>query len=207
MIKKSQRKLNIGFSLVMVLFFLLLLQISPRLAWLFVLSLALGFTLQKSRLCFAASFRDPWLVGSTKLTEALIIILLICIPGFAIVYHFFTVCNIPIALNVTPFGIHTFIGGILFGIGMVLAGGCASGTLMRVGEGFAMQMIALVGLIIGAFLGKVSLPYWLQIFHEFPAVFLPNIMGWVPAVITQLLILLLIWQLIRRWQRKRKELT
>jgi len=110
-------------------------------------------------------------------------------------------------LNVTPFGIHTFIGGILFGIGMVLAGGCASGTLMRVGEGFAMQMIALVGLIIGAFLGKVSLPYWLQIFHEFPAVFLPNIMGWVPAVITQLLILLLIWQLIRRWQRKRKELT
>ena len=32
----------------------------------------------------------------------------------------------------------------MFGIGMVISGGCASGTLMRVGEGFTMQILSLV---------------------------------------------------------------
>ncbi len=41
----------------------------------------------------------------------------------------------------------------MFGIGMVIAGGCASGTLMRVGEGFAMQMLSLLFFVIGSLIG------------------------------------------------------
>lgn len=40
---------------------------------------------------------------------------------------------------------NTVVGGIIFGIGMVIAGGCASGMLMRIGEGFEMHLITLVG--------------------------------------------------------------
>lgn len=202
MLKKSQQKLNLGFSFFILLLLLLLVQVSAQLALIFLVSLAIGFTMQKSRICFVAAFRDPLLVGTTKLTETLILLLVISIPSFAIVYNFADMFNISLNLYVTPFGVHTFIGGILFGTGMVLAGGCASGILTRVGEGFAMQMIALLGLFIGAFWGKYSLPHWLSIFHEFPGIFLPDIMGWVPAVALQLSILLLLWKAIRWWQRR-----
>lgn len=204
MLIKSQVKLNIGFLIFLVLLFLLLIQVSIKLTLLFAVSIAIGFTLQKSRFCFVSAFRDPLLVGTTKLTEALILLLAISILGFAMVFHLANIFNYPLALYVTPFGLHTFIGGIIFGTGMVLAGGCASGILMRVGEGFAMQMIALLGLLIGAFLGKYSLSYWLTIFHEFPGVSLPDTLGWVTSITLELLILLLLWKVIRWWQQKQK---
>jgi hypothetical protein len=40
-------------------------------------------------------------------------------------------------------------GGFIFGIGMVLAAGCASGTTYRVGEGMMGSFVALLGLMIG----------------------------------------------------------
>lgn len=203
MLKKSQSKLNFGFSIFILLFLIFLFQLSTRLALIFALSLALGYTLQKSRFCFVAAFRDPLLVGTTKLSQAVILLLLISIPAFTLVFYISSLLNLPIELKVTPFGFHTLLGGILFGIGMVIAGGCASGTLMRVGEGFAMQMLALGGLIIGAFLGNFSLPYLLNIFQEFPGVFLPDIMGWIPALSIQLLALLSLWQGIRWWQKSK----
>jgi rhodanese-related sulfurtransferase len=43
----------------------------------------------------------------------------------------------------------TFLGGVLFGIGMVIAGGCTAGTLFRVGEGNVPSLIAAVGMIAG----------------------------------------------------------
>ncbi|WP_018214524.1 YeeE/YedE thiosulfate transporter family protein [Desulfitobacterium hafniense] len=204
MLKKSQWKLNLSFSIFILLLLLLLIQVSLQLALIFAVSLAIGFTLQKSRFCFVSAFRDPLLVGTTKLTEAVIVLLAISIPGFAIAFHLAPMFNIPVSLYVTSFGGHTFIGGVLFGTGMVLAGGCASGILMRVGEGFAMQMIALLGLLIGAFLGKYSLSYWLAAFHEFPGVFLPDTIGWIPSITIELFILFLLWKVIRWWQKRQK---
>ncbi|MCP3873130.1 MAG: YeeE/YedE family protein [Desulfobacteraceae bacterium] len=43
----------------------------------------------------------------------------------------------------------TFFGGIIFGIGMVIAGGCTAGTLYRVGEGNVPSFIAAIGMIMG----------------------------------------------------------
>jgi uncharacterized membrane protein YedE/YeeE len=49
-----------------------------------------------------------------------------------------------------PFGIHTLIAGMIFGVGMVLAGGCASGSLYKIGEGNGTSFLAaFFGLCIG----------------------------------------------------------
>lgn len=202
MLKKSQWRLNLGFTIFIILLIVFLIQVSMQLALIFALSLGLGFTLQKSRFCFVSAFRDPLLVGSTNLSQAVILLIAISVIGFAVIANGADILNIPVSLYVSPFGIHTFIGGILFGIGMVVAGGCATGVLMRIGEGFAMQMIALAGLLIGAFLGKFSLPYWLLHFGELPGVFLPDIFGWLPAIAIQLLILFILWKVTRWWQKK-----
>jgi len=201
-ITSSQWKLNLGFSLFMLLLIVLLMQVSIQLALIFALSLALGFTLQRSRFCTASAFRDPILVGTTKLTQAFILLLAISIMGFAVVANGAEILKIPLKLNVFPLGIHTIIGGILFGIGMVLAGGCVSGVLTRIGEGFAMQMFALLGLLFGTAFGGYSSPYIRSIFGEFSGVFLPDIFGWLPSVAIQLLILLILWEVTRWWHKK-----
>ena len=42
----------------------------------------------------------------------------------------------PSDANVLPVGLSTLVAGTLFGVGMVLAGGCVSGSLYRMGEGY-----------------------------------------------------------------------
>ena len=41
-----------------------------------------------------------------------------------------------------PVGIHTFLGGVLFGIGMVLVAGCSFSSAYRSGEGNIPHLIA-----------------------------------------------------------------
>ncbi len=61
-----------------------------------------------------------------------------------------------------PLGVSVAIGAFLFGVGMQLGGGCASGTLYTVGGGSARMLVTLVFFIVGSLLGSAHLPYWLQ---------------------------------------------
>lgn len=198
----SQRKWNIGFILFLTLLLALLSEISIRLTLIMALGISLGFVLQKSRFCLVSAFRDPILIGMTQLTRAFLLLLGISILGFALVSWGASQRNIPLTLNVFPLGVHTIVGGLLFGIGMVLAGGCSSGILMRIGEGFAMQWVAFFGLVVGAVLGERSLVNWRNVFGEIPGIFLPDVLGWVPTLVLEILVLLALWQLARWWQKK-----
>ena len=93
---------------------------------------------------------------------------------------------------------------VLFGIGMVIAGGCASGTLMRVGEGFGMQMLSLFFFIVGSLLGAAHFGWWkLNFIVRGPKIFLPDIFGWVGAVVLQLLIIALLWIAADKWAKRK----
>jgi uncharacterized membrane protein YedE/YeeE len=41
------------------------------------------------------------------------------------------------------------IGGLIFGFGMILAGGCVAGILFRIGEGQLSSVIGFIGLMLG----------------------------------------------------------
>ncbi len=198
----SQQKWNIGFIVFLTLLLALLSQISIRLTLITALGISLGFVLQKSRFCMVSALRDPILIGMTQLTRALLLLLGISILGFALVSWGASQGNIPLRLNVFPLGVHTVAGGLMFGIGMVLAGGCTSGILMRIGEGFAMQWVAFFGLVVGAVIGQRSQVHWRNLFGDSPGIFLPDILGWVPTLILEITILVALWQLARWWQIK-----
>ena len=198
----SQRKWNIGFMLFLTLLLTLLSQISIRLTLIMALGISLGFVLQKSRFCLVSALRDPILIGMTQLTRAFLLLLGISILGFALVSWGASVKNIPLRLNVFPLGVHTVVGGLLFGMGMVLAGGCSTGILMRIGEGFAMQMVAFFGLVLGAVLGERTVINWRNVFGELPGIFLPDILGWIPTLILEIAVLSALWRLARWWQIK-----
>ncbi|HLN23737.1 MAG TPA: YeeE/YedE family protein, partial [Patescibacteria group bacterium] len=57
-------------------------------------------------------------------------------------------------------GYSMVLGAFLFGIGMQLGGGCASGTLYTVGGGSTRMVVTLAGFIAGSAIGVYHLPLW-----------------------------------------------
>jgi len=62
---------------------------------------------------------------------------------------------------VAPFGVSVAAGAFLFGVGMQLGGGCASGTLYTVGGGSTPMVVTLVFFAGGSLAGSAQLPWWL----------------------------------------------
>src|SRR5699024_8499 len=63
---------------------------------------------------------------------------------------------------VSPVGVSLLVGAFIFGIGMQLGGGCASGTLYAVGSGRSVMFITLLFFIIGTTIGAYHLPFWTE---------------------------------------------
>ncbi|MCF8178411.1 MAG: YeeE/YedE family protein [Sulfuritalea sp.] len=94
---------------------------------------AIGFIMHRSRLCFARAFREPFMTAEGDMTKAVILALAIGIPIAALLFEKKVIDPY---LAIPPrFWVGSLLGGLIFGIGMVFAGGCASGSLWRMGEG------------------------------------------------------------------------
>ena len=63
---------------------------------------------------------------------------------------------------IAPVGVSVTVGAFLFGLGMQLGGGCASGTLFTVGGGRSRMLVTLVFFCVGSVIGTAHLPWWLQ---------------------------------------------
>jgi uncharacterized protein len=196
--KKKKNQLPLG---MLSLFVIIALGIalgtqSANLAFFWFTGTIFGFILQRARFCFTASMRDPYLTGGTSLTKAVLLALAVTSIGFwAIKYGAFSRgLPIPGQSFVVPISIATVVGGIVFGIGMVISGGCASGTLMRVGEGFTMQMLSIFFFVVGSLLGAAHFGWWTEnvILHG-KTVFLPDVFGWLGSIVVQLLTIALLW--------------
>jgi uncharacterized membrane protein YedE/YeeE len=120
---------------------------NPVLTGLFV-GIAFGFVLQRGRFCMNSAFRDIVTLKDYTLLKSVGAALLVMLIGFALMN-----ATGVIALNPKPltWGAN-LLGSFIFGIGMVIAGGCASGITYRVGEGMVGAMTAVLGLAIGGYL-------------------------------------------------------
>lgn len=102
--------------------------------------LPLGFVMQRGRFCITGAFRDMYVIKSHRMFVALLIAISIQAVGLAIFFDTGVLTESP-AENFAPFAV--MIGAFLFGIGIILAGGCATGTWYRAGEGLIGSWIAL----------------------------------------------------------------
>ncbi len=159
-----------------------------------------GYIMQRSRFCFAAGFRDIFLIRNTTMARAILLVLGLTTSAFALIY---ALTNGAVHLNINPAGLHTVAAGLIFGFGMVIAGNCVSGCLMRMGEGYLMQWITFTGLLAGSAAGAWHLGWWYQFsISRSPAIFLPDYLGWLPSLALQLTLLLLLYLLAWRYERK-----
>lgn len=103
----------------------------------------LGFVLQRGRVCFSSAFRDLYLAKDNYIFKAGLLAIALTAIGFMLLAQFGLIKLAPSALNWGG----VIVGGYLFGVGMVLAGGCAGGMTSRIGEGSATHIVA--GLVYG----------------------------------------------------------
>lgn len=166
--EKSQIPYGVILLLIALIVCIFLWKYHYRYAVSLGIGIIIGIILRYSRFCFVAAFRDPFITGSTRLFRGVILAMIVSTVGFAVIQSRYTHIKganydlIPGA--VSSVGIHVMIGAFIFGIGMVLAGGCASGVLMRIGEGHALHWIVLIGFIIGTLLGAKNYSFWYENF-------------------------------------------
>jgi len=203
--KKKPNQIPAGMIVAGLIFLvaILLLNISPTVSLFWMIGIGFGFILQRGRFCFTASMRDPYLTGSTTLTRAVLIAFAITTVGFAAIKYGYAANGLPMPGMgyVVPISAATIIGSFMFGIGMVIAGGCASGTLMRLGEGFQMQIISLTFFVIGSLWGAHDFGWWkYNVISKGKAIFLPDVFGWMGALTIQLGFIFFLYYVARRYQ-------
>jgi uncharacterized membrane protein YedE/YeeE len=82
---------------------------------------------------------------------------------------------------VSPVGLPVIVGAFLFGVGMQLGGGCASGTLYTAGGGSVRMLATLAAFIAGSVIGAMHQPLWTGA-PTFAPVSLVMTMGAAPAL-------------------------
>jgi uncharacterized membrane protein YedE/YeeE len=104
-----------------------------------------GFFLEKADLCGSSAFSEIIMLKDWKKIQGIWMIIVVSMVGFSLLSFLGLV-----KLNPKPLIWASYIvGGVIFGVGMVLAGGCVSGSLFKVGQGNINSMAALVGIPIG----------------------------------------------------------
>ena len=104
-----------------------------------------GFFLQKGDLCGASAISEVILFRDRRKLWGLWVAIVVSMLGFAALD-----LGGAVRLNPKPLVWASFaIGGAIFGVGTVLAGGCVSGCLYKAGTGNLNSMAALVAVPIG----------------------------------------------------------
>lgn len=107
--------------------------------------LAFGILIERGQICFTAAFRDLFLVGRSLMAKAIIVGMAVSAVATIIIITIY---------GLTPItqiaALSTFIGGALFGLGIVMASGCETGMMYRLMEGQVLFLPVFAGNIIGA---------------------------------------------------------
>lgn len=167
-----------------------------------ILGTITGFVMHRADFCLAGALRNFCLFRDAAMLRA-VALLVAAAMAFFEAGRLAGFLPLPFPL-LGPASLATVAGGVLFGIGMVLAGGCVAGSLYRLGSGSFLSLLAVIGLVAGSALYAEIHPWWQGIQRAtilFPgALTLPRLMGCEPAVVI-LPVLTLAAFFLRRWWR------
>ena len=208
---KHKKNLYTGsiLSFLSILFSVLFSASDATLASVWMLSNVTGFTLQRSRFCFASGFRDLLLFGSGFTLKGILTGLFISTVGFSAIMHWLVpntgLGMLPPEAHIFPVGLSTITGGLIFGFGMVIAGGCVSGSLYRLGEGYVTSISSILGISIGMILAMMSWDWWNNNVIKYePTLWLPQIqnIGYSWSIVITTITISALFLLVNYWESK-----
>jgi uncharacterized protein len=151
-----------------------------------LIAVGLGYAMQRGRWCMVQGFREPHMTGNGTMAKSVALSICIVAVGAAVLKYEVPVradgdaVLAPINYVRGTFGWGGVVGGFIFGLGAMLAGGCGTGTLWRVGEG--QLKLWLVMIVFGISNSLTTL--WVQT-NDWEArgvlgkyVYLPDVMGY-----------------------------
>ena len=136
--------------------------VSGRYAALYLLGGVLGLVLYHTAFGFASGWRAFVAEGRGARLRAQMLMLALASAIFLPVLAEGSLFGRAVGGAVAPAGVSVLVGACLFGVGMQLGGGCASGTLYTLGGGSGRMAVTLVFFMLGSVLGSAHLPWWLD---------------------------------------------
>ncbi|RSZ62377.1 hypothetical protein EAH68_09555 [Corynebacterium hylobatis] len=136
----------------------------------------LGIVMQRGRFCVTGMLRDIFLQKTWRSLVALFIVISVHAVGIAALTSLGIIS--PTYSNFAPIAVIG--GGFLFGLGIILAGGCASGTWFRSAEGLIGSWIALIFYALSAAAMQTGALNWLNVglkSYDTPLTTLPATFG------------------------------
>ena len=134
--------------------------VSWRQAALFLVGATAGVVLYHAAFGFTSSWRVFISDRRGAGLRAQMLMLAISCAVFFPILAAGTLWGQPMRGSVAPVGVGVAFGAFIFGLGMQLGGGCASGTLFSVGGGSARMLVTLFFFVIGSVVGTAHTPWW-----------------------------------------------
>lgn len=160
-------------------------------ALLFLIGGALGVTLYHASFGFTSSWRVFIKERRGRGLRAQMIMLALAVLLFFPALGVGELFGQPVKGNVNPISMSVAIGAFIFGIGMQLGGGCASGTLYTVGGGSSRMIITLIFFCLGSVIATSHLDWWFNLPHLAPISVVEQL-GVAPALIVNFILFALI---------------
>ena len=174
-------------AFVLLLFGAAFLQnsVGSRQVLLLVVGAALGLTLYHAAFGFTSAWRVFINDRRGAGLRAQMVMLAVAVVLFFPALGAGTLFGQPVVGLVAPVGISVVFGAFIFGIGMQLGGGCASGTLFTVGGGNARMLVTLLFFICGSLIATHHVDWWFAL-PSFAPVSIVKSFGVVPALLLSL---------------------
>lgn len=134
--------------------------ISWRQAALFLVGAAAGVVLYHAAFGFTSSWRVFIADRRGAGLRAQMLMLAVTCAVFFPLLAAGSFLGTPVRGSISPVGIGVAVGAFIFGLGMQLGGGCASGTLFSVGGGSTRMLVTLFFFIIGSVIGTAHMGWW-----------------------------------------------
>ena len=166
-------------------------MVSLNQALLFLIGGALGMTLYHASFGFTSSWRVFIKERRGRGLRAQMIMLSLAVLLFFPALGAGELFGNPVKGNVSPVSMSVMIGAFIFGIGMQLGGGCASGTLYTVGGGSARMIVTLIFFCLGSLIATSHLDWWFNLPHLAP-ISIVSSLGVVPALVLSFVLFSLI---------------
>lgn len=159
---------------------------------LFLVGLAAGIALYHAAFGFTGAWRQMISDRRSAGLRAQMIMLSVAVLVFVPLLSAGEAFGTPLRGSVAPLSVSVVFGAFLFGIGMQLGGGCASGTLFTVGGGSVRMVVTLLAFIAGSVLGANHWDAW-QTAPKLAPVSLLQTFGATAAVLISLGLFALVW--------------
>ena len=108
--------------------------------------LAFGYVIQRGGFCFTRALSNAVLMRDGSVLRAYVLALLVAMVGVQLIE---TLGFVDIPVRQLRW-LSNIVGGLLFGAGTILSGGCPASTWYRVGEGALGAWVVLLGFALGA---------------------------------------------------------